>query len=327
MEHVLDTAEREMASLKRFRRFPVPAAALENFLGRHLFRPSEVRDYGEVPSYYRHFEGIDTTVEIYIEPILNAHYSDDTPRRIEWVSFCDTNFVHGTHYRLGEVDHGLMEFVLHSIATLISQSSEYLYNGPPDAALQLVLAHGAGVPMDAEFMAHIAQGVAAHGIRVVRFEFPYMQRWRRDGRKRAPNSPNVLEKCWLEVLEAHDGGRSNFIGGKSLGGRIAARIATKSQARGLVCLGYPFHPRGEPKRLHIEHLKEITIPTLILQGSRDPFGRREQVMKCPLSPQVRLVWLEDGDHSLKPPQDSSNTQLDHWEAAVETIVTFLLALS
>jgi predicted alpha/beta-hydrolase family hydrolase len=326
MDHPLSAAERQRARLDRFRRFPVPAAALESYLGQNLFLPTQVRDYGEVPSFYRHFEEADTTVEIGIEPILNDHYADDTPRRIEWVSFCDTNFVHGTLYRLGQVDPAIMAFVLQSMANLIRESSAYLYNGPVDAEQQLILAHGASVPMDAAFMDYMAEGVAAHGIRVVRFEFPYMQRWRCDGRKRPPNSTNVLEKCWLEVVEAHGGGRNNVIGGKSLGGRIAARIAARSEARGLVCLGYPFHPRGDPQALRIEHLQAITIPTLILQGSRDPFGRREDVVQYPLSPHVKLVWLEGGNHSFKPPRDSRYTQLDHWASAVESMADFLADL-
>jgi len=335
MDHPLSAAERQMKRLDRFRRFPVPAAALESYLGKHLFRPSEVRDYGEVPSFYRHFEEADTTVEIGIEPILNDHYADDTPRRIEWVSFCDTNFVHGTLYRLGQVDPAIMAFVLQSMANLIRESSAYLYNGPVDAEQQLILAHGASVPMDAAFMDYMAEGVAAHGIRVVRFEFPYMQRWRRDGRRRPPNSTNVLEESWLEVIEAHGGGRNNVIGGKSLGGRIAARltgrIAAPSKVRGLVCLGYPFHPRGKPQALRIQHLQEITIPTLIVQGSHDPFGRREivarRLISGLLSPHVKLVWLEEGDHGFKPPRDSSYTQMGHWVAAVEAMAGFLAALS
>ncbi|MBN1954180.1 MAG: hypothetical protein JW900_03925 [Anaerolineae bacterium] len=327
MEHILKADERERALLKRFHRFPVPAIALESFLGQHLFRPSEVRDYGEVPSYYRYFEEADTTVELYIEPILNAHYSDDTPRRIEWVAFRNTNFIHGTAYRLCEVNPALMEFVLRSLTRLIRQSSEYLYNGPPDADVQLILAHGAGEAMDSELLTCIAERVAVHGIRVVRFEFPYMQRWRQDGRQRAPNSVNVLRESWLRVLEAHGGGRRNFIGGRSLGGRIAAQIAIQSEARGLVCLDYPFHPRGKPQALRLKDLQEMTIPTLVLQGSRDVFGNREEVIQYPLSPQVNLVWLEGGDHAFRLSRGSDKIQLGHWEVAVETLVSFLVALS
>ncbi len=164
----------------------------------------------------------------------------------------------------------------------------------------IVLAHGAGAPMDSPFMNVVAAGLAAGGLRVARFEFPYMRRRRETGERRPPDREPALRAAWLEAIAALGGGERLVIGGKSLGGRMASLVADEAGARGLVCLGYPFHPPGQPDRLRTAHLRDLRTPTLIVQGTRDPFGTREEVAGYDLSPAIRVVWLEDGDHSFKP---------------------------
>jgi predicted alpha/beta-hydrolase family hydrolase len=203
--------------------------------------------------------------------------------------------------------------------------SAYRIDGPSDAAHTLVLAHGAGGPMDSPFMNRVASGVAALGARVVRFEFPYMARRRASGGRGAPDRPSVLEARWKEVVAELGGGPRLFVGGKSMGGRIASMVADEVSARGLVCLGYPFHPPGAPAKLRTAHLERLETPTLILQGTRDAFGSREEIAAYRLSPAIRVHYLEGGDHSFKPPARSGRTEAQNVAEAIAAIGDFLRA--
>jgi predicted alpha/beta-hydrolase family hydrolase len=204
---------------------------------------------------------------------------------------------------------------------------ELLADGSPDARRTLILAHGAGQPMRSEFMDRIAGGLAAQGVRVVRFEFPYMAEMQRTGRRRPPDREPVLRETWHRVIDtvlAQGVDRSDLlIGGKSMGGRMASLIADERGIAGLVCLGYPFHPPARPQRLRVEHLSALRTPTLICQGTRDPFGRREEVSDYSLSPVIRLAWIEDGEHSLKPRRQSGRTWQQNLVQAVAEIQGFL----
>jgi predicted alpha/beta-hydrolase family hydrolase len=111
-----------------------------------------------------------------------------------------------------------------------------------------------------------------------------------------------------------------------MGGRIASQVADEARVAGLVCLGYPFHPVGQPDRLRVEHLRALKTPALIVQGTRDPFGSRDEVTRYPLSPAVRVLWLEDGDHDFKPRKASGRTQEQHWSAGLAAILAFVEAL-
>jgi uncharacterized protein len=198
--------------------------------------------------------------------------------------------------------------------------------GPDHAERTIVLAHGAGAPMDSPFLDHFAHGLAARGLRVVRFEFPYM-RARRSGRRLPPDRPPVLSACWREVVAALGGARHLVIGGKSLGGRIASVVADEVSAGGLVCVGYPFHPPGKPQALRVEHLRTLGTPTLIVQGTRDPLGSQEEVAGYPLSPAIRVHWIADGDHSLKPRARSGRTETQNLAEALEAIAEFVAGLA
>ena len=213
--------------------------------------------------------------------------------------------------------------------------TDLLFDGPADAPLTVVLAHGAGAPMDSGFMNVVARGLAARGLRVARFEFPYMAKRRSvpkqgGGRGRgAPDKTPVLEETWLAViaeLSGAEGGRDLVIGGKSMGGRIASHVADRGGVRGLVCMGYPFHPPGRPQKLRTAHLAELRTPTLILQGTRDDFGTREDVAGYALSPAIRVHWLEGGDHSFKPLKASGRTEKQNLDEAIAATADFALSL-
>ena len=203
---------------------------------------------------------------------------------------------------------------------------DWLIDGPGEAPVTLVLAHGAGAPMDSPFMNVIAEGVARSGFRVVRFEFPYMARRRTEGVKGPPNREPVLLDAWREVFAAVRATGPTVIGGKSLGGRMASKIADEVGAAGLVCLGYPFHPPGKPERLRTEHLRDLQTPTLIVQGTRDPFGTESEVGAYQLSPEIRVFWSGDGDHGLKPRVRSGRTETQNLTEAIEEICGFMREL-
>jgi len=201
-----------------------------------------------------------------------------------------------------------------------------LIDGPRETADTIVLAHGAGAAMDSPFMNTVAEGLARNGIRVVRFEFPYMKARREGGKRGAPDREAVLIEAWREVIARLGGGARLVIGGKSLGGRIASMVADEAGARGLVCLGYPFHPPGQPSRLRVKHLESLRTPALIVQGTRDTFGQPEEVKHYKLSRLIRIEWIVDGDHSLKPRARSGRTEADNLAAAIAAASEFVKQL-
>jgi len=207
-----------------------------------------------------------------------------------------------------------------------------LTNGPDDAPLTIVLAHGAGAPMDSAFMVAFAEGLAERGLRCVRFEFPCMAQRREDGKKRPPNRAPILLESWRAVID-HLGAAKLIIGGKSMGGRMASMIARdlESEAtpvKGLICLGYPFHPPGKPEKAEgrMAHLLDLKTPTLILQGTRDTFGTIDQVGTFPLSNAITVQWLEDGDHGFKPRKKSGRSETQNWAEAMDAMDAFARGL-
>lgn len=207
-----------------------------------------------------------------------------------------------------------------------------LIDGPQAAPATLLLAHGAGAPIDSPFLAAIATALAQRGWRVVRFAFPYMARMQSTGRRQAPDRMPVLQEAFREQVRLERQaapGRPLFIGGKSLGGRVASllvdALAAEAAVRGCLCLGYPFHPPGKPLQLRTEHLTALRTPTLILQGERDSFGRRDEVEGYVLSPQLQLHWIPSGDHSFKPTRSSGLSEADTWAMAAAGADAFLHA--
>lgn len=202
----------------------------------------------------------------------------------------------------------------------------WLTNGPQQAPLKILLAHGAGAPMDSEFMNSMAEGLGQLGWSVLRFEFPYMVERRQIGKKRPPNRQPVLEEAFEKVIQDVGDPNHLVIGGKSMGGRMASLIADRMKVRGLIALGFPFHPPGKPMGERVAHLKTLKTPTLIVQGERDPFGNKEELAAHTWSPQVHVSYLADGDHSFKPRKSSGLSERDNWSQAITLMDEFLKSL-
>lgn len=198
---------------------------------------------------------------------------------------------------------------------------DILFSGPGDAATTLLLAHGAGAPMDSDWMNAIAARLAERSLSVARFEFAYMAA-RRSGRRKPPPRAELLLDEYRAAVEALGVRGRLLIGGKSLGGRVASMVADElrdaGRIAGLVCLGYPFHPPGSPEKLRTAHLEGLRCPALICQGTRDPFGTREDVADYSISPAIALRWLE-GDHDLKPRKADGITLAQNLETAAEAV--------
>ena len=187
---------------------------------------------------------------------------------------------------------------------------------PPRAAL--VLAHGAGHGMDTRLLVDIGEQLAARGVAVLRFNFPYVE----DGR-RSPDPQPRLEACYRAVAEAVASEFPRpFLGGKSMGGRIASHIVADGfPAAGLVFLGYPLHPPGQPERIRDAHLRQIDAPMLFLQGSRDPFAMPDRLHRTVASlPFATLREIEDGDHSFKVKGHSSTEVTRELAEAIDEFV-------
>lgn len=196
-------------------------------------------------------------------------------------------------------------------------------SGPADSAqASLLLAHGAGAPMDSDFMNQLADGLGRRSIRVLRFEFPYMAARRQGGAKRPPDPMPVL----LDSFRTHYAALSGpvFVGGKSMGGRVASLLADELGAAGLLCFGYPFHPPGKPERTRTAHLAELSTPALILQGTRDPFGKPDEVAGYALSSQIQVRWLDTGDHDFKALKRSGLSQAELIDQAAQRAAAFML---
>ncbi|PBB18230.1 alpha/beta family hydrolase [Mesorhizobium sp. WSM4313] len=204
--------------------------------------------------------------------------------------------------------------------------THFLFDGFDTAPVTILLAHGAGAPMDSTSMAATAKALAVAGFQVARFEFHYMAARRYGHRKPPPRAETVNPEYVKAIADLRAKGVTGklIIGGKSMGGRVASMVAdemfAKGEIAGLVCLGYPFHPPGKPEQLRTKHLINLKTPTLIFQGTRDEFGTKEEVATYGLSSAIEVVWLEDGDHDLKPRKAISGFSTgDHLKTVAETV--------
>lgn len=193
-----------------------------------------------------------------------------------------------------------------------------------------VLAHGAGAPQHHPFIGHFARGLAARGVDVVTFNFPYMEEGRR-----APDPAPVLEACYAAAVGAARGRAelaSNrlVIGGKSMGGRIASQLVAHDPSiaavvSGLIFLGYPLHPPGKPTELRSAHLPDVQKPMLFVQGSRDAFGTPEELrpILARLGASAELLVVEGGDHSFVVPKTSSRSRAQIFDEVQDALVAWI----
>ena len=197
-----------------------------------------------------------------------------------------------------------------------------VYDAAASAAAVVVLGHGAGAGHDHPWMTRVARGLASRGVRVVTFNFPYI-----DARRAAPDPPAVLEAAFAAVWKEVANRGPMFAGGKSMGGRIASQVAAKQgfdpAPAGLVFFGYPLHPPGKPGQRRDRHLPAITAPMLFLHGTRDPFGAPDEMRALVAGlPNATLEILDGGDHSLVAPrrQDPTGARL---EQAIEVAAAWM----
>jgi predicted alpha/beta-hydrolase family hydrolase len=197
--------------------------------------------------------------------------------------------------------------------------------------------------MDTPFMNVTAALLAERDIATLRFEFAYMAGRRSGGpRKPPPKAERLVEEYRAAVAAAlaeaekgaAEGSARLVVGGKSMGGRVASLIAGELHASGriagLVCLGYPFHPPGKPEQLRTAHLKDLTCPTLIVQGERDPFGSCAEAEALAavgsFAPAIRFHWAGDGDHDLGPRGGSGFTRKGNLAAAAAAVAAWCRTL-
>ena len=190
---------------------------------------------------------------------------------------------------------------------------------------QLIFAHGAGAGMDSEFMVTMAGKLAQLGINVGLFDFEYMQIAKQINKRRPPERAPKLLTYFEHIVTQADANLPLFIGGKSMGGRMASMLAcsTSHAVLGVLAFGYPFHPPGKPEKLRTDHFADIPCPFLVLQGERDTFGTREELATMAMPKQPQYIWLTDGDHSLKPRKKSVITEHQNLNVAAMQAANFI----
>jgi predicted alpha/beta-hydrolase family hydrolase len=199
------------------------------------------------------------------------------------------------------------------------------------AGICVILGHGAGSNQSSPAIVRFAGALAARGFDAVTFNFLYSEQ-----RRRVPDPNPKLEVCWRKMIQAfRDGiligqGAALVVGGRSMGGRIASQVAAADPAgiAGLLLLGYPLHPPGQPQKLRTRHLPDLRVPTLFVQGARDAFGTPDELspviggIKGPAS----LFVVEAADHSLKVPKKASLPQDQVDKLVLDTVEHWLLGL-
>jgi len=201
----------------------------------------------------------------------------------------------------------------------------------------LLFAHGAGAGSQHPFMLSLASALNASGVHVWLFDFVYMAQAKAEGKRRPPPRLPKLEVEYLNAIayvQAQIGTDSLWIGGKSMGGRVACHaLNTLTLAEpnpnsaqsiiGATIIGYPFHPVGKPDSLRLAVLQSATSPIFICQGERDTFGTRAEIETYQYPDNVQVEYLFDGDHSLKPRKASGMSQEQHILAAAMAIASVI----
>lgn len=206
----------------------------------------------------------------------------------------------------------------------------------------VILAHGAGADKNSEFIVDFSARLAKLQIEVHCFNFPYMNKMLETGKRRPPDRmPKLIEAYKQEILKIMKQGmltgKQLFIAGKSMGGRVATLLAAEYNSdnleseitslpdiKGVIALGFPFHPPKRDDKYRGEHLESLRVPTLIIQGERDSFGTKLECASYSLSDAVSIRYLPDGDHSFKPRVKSGFTVDSNLTKATKEIELFIL---
>ena len=181
-------------------------------------------------------------------------------------------------------------------------------------AATLVLGHGAGGGADSPDLAVLAAELPREGVSVIRVEQP----WRVAGKRLAPR-PEVLDACLIAATNGLRVRTPLVVGGRSAGARSAARTARELGASGCLALAFPLHPPGRPERSRLQELDGVLVPTLVIQGERDPFGRPEEF---PAHRQLAIV--PGGDHGFTVPKRGVITQEEALAVIVEATVEWIV---
>jgi len=215
---------------------------------------------------------------------------------------------------------------------MMTNIENYLINNSEKSVAQVIFAHGAGADMHHEFMGQITSLFNQANINVLRFNFPYMDKRIALGKRYPPDRMPKLIECYKQVINDFIASNNEnklpiFIGGKSMGSRVAATLAgddeTSELIQGVFCLGYPFHPPKKTEKLRLEPLQNTRKPVLIAQGERDTLGSKIEISDYEISNLCQFFFLSDGDHSLKPRVKSGFTHQQHMESAVHAIARFI----
>lgn len=180
----------------------------------------------------------------------------------------------------------------------------------------VILAHGSGAGMRHSFMEAMANALASLELEVIRFNFPYMQQAEAAGKHRPPNRMPVLLEAMQDVMRLVSKLEPSLpliLAGKSMGARVASQLLTLSniseyRVLASVSFGYPFHPPGKPDKLRLDHFDDIRRPHLVLQGTRDPFGKQQEVKNYPLGENTKVDFVNSGEHSFIPLKSAGTSQ-------------------
>ena len=218
--------------------------------------------------------------------------------------------------------------------------SLFIKNTVDDAIAQVIFAHGAGANMHHEFLEKMTELLNQQKLNVVRFNFPYMEKRAETGKRYPPDRMPILLSHYSEVITSlineNDEQKNSllplFIGGKSMGSRVAVSLLAKDnelaapwqeKVSGAFCFGYPFHPAKKPEKLRLEPLQETIKPVLVVQGERDTLGSKQEIAEYDVSPLCRYQFLADGDHSLKPRVKSGFRYDEHLASAALAVRQFV----
>lgn len=206
---------------------------------------------------------------------------------------------------------------------LNTNTLDWQVNKAENAIANVIFAHGAGANMNSAFIQELTIKFTLIGLNVYRFNFPYMTQRGIDGKRRPPNKMDVLLAEYEKAINSIDDELPLFIGGKSMGCRVAVMASGHRAVSGVFCLGYPFHPQKKPDKLRLEPLHTCHKPVVIVQGTRDPLGSKEEIEQYGLAKNIHIEFVEDGDHDLKPRVKSGFTHAQHKATAVYSIERFI----
>ncbi|WP_448213292.1 alpha/beta family hydrolase [Colwellia sp. MEBiC06753] len=197
----------------------------------------------------------------------------------------------------------------------------------------VLFAHGAGADKSSDFIVKVSDLLVEQGISVIRFNFPYMDKRLADGKRRPPDRMPKLLDCFIDHINQTSNDLPLFIGGKSMGSRVAAMLTSDMELPldtqlnksilGTFCLGYPFHPIGKPENLRLEPLTQRDNDILIVQGERDKLGDEIEIAGYQLPELCKVNFLPDGDHDLKPRVKSGFNYSAHIKSAADAIVNYI----